>query len=146
MHENWKYDFDLQTRETRNIDEQLQTNLHSKFIQKIDRKVDEKNLMNYLESNKIIPANHGEAKENHSTLSAMTILNHCFQKTLDKNKWGIIISTDPGSTYDNLDSKTLLKKMEYYRIQNKELELFDSYLGKRTEFVEIQNNRCNLEN
>ena len=48
--------------------------------------------------------------------------------------------------FDTIDHFTLLTKMEYYSIRGNTLELFQSYLTNRKQFVEIDTNRSNILN
>ena len=47
--------------------------------------------------------------------------------------------------FDTIDHFTPLTKMEYYGIRGHALELFQSYLTNRKQFVEIDTNRSQIE-
>ena len=131
--------------------QKIETNLSSyrpinilNSYEKIIQKWIKKNLEKYLSEIKLIIPNHHGGIQKHSTLSAMTVINHHCKKLKDQNKFGLVLSSDLSSAYDTVDKETILNKMEYYGIVKEELEIFKSILTERTEFVEINNKRSSL--
>ena len=47
--------------------------------------------------------------------------------------------------FDTIDHFTLLTKMEYYGIRGPALEIFQSYLTNRKQFVEIDTNQSQIK-
>ena len=66
------------------------------------------------------------------------MIDHHCGEAVDKNKIGVILSTDLSLAFDLVDHGILLDKLQYYGIVSKELDLIRSYLSDRTQYTEIQ--------
>ena len=103
-------------------------------------------LKKYLHINNIINKNHHGGRKGHSTITALNqILNTATTNNENSKITGIII-TNMSKAYDTIDHFTLLTKMEYYGIRGHSLELFQSYLTNRKQFVEIDIYRSEILN
>ena len=70
------------------------------------------NLMKYFEENNLILKNHHGARANHSTMSAKLIIDHHCKKSMDSNKFGVILSSNLSSAYDVVPHDALIEKLE----------------------------------
>ena len=77
-------------------------------------------------------------------MTAKTVLDSHYNACIDDNNFGIILTTDLSSAFDTVDHSILVKKLQYYRIDDQELQLIKSYLTNRTQFVEIQTKTSKL--
>ena len=73
--------------------------------------------MQYFEDNNLILNNHHGARANHSTMSAKLVIDHHCKKSLDSNKFGVILSSDLSSAYDTVEHEALIEKLEFYRVK-----------------------------
>ena len=87
-----------------------------------------------LENKIILPFHHGGLK-NHGTDTALaTILDNLY-KQKENDKITCILQTDLSSAYDTIDHSILLKKLDFYGVRGKSLELISNYLCDRKQFV-----------
>ena len=71
-------------------------------------------LTKYFENNNIIIDEHHGGRRNHSTVSAKAVLEEASKKTIDKNKLGVVISTDLTTAFDTVNYQVLIKKLQFY--------------------------------
>ena len=95
-------------------------------------------LNNYLDDNKIIVPYHHGGRKSHSTTTALAEILYRINKNYDNDKIIAVLITDLSAAYDTVDSEILLKKLQYYGIKNKSLDLFKSYLCNRKQFVWLE--------
>ena len=107
--------------------------------EKVVEEVLKRRLTKYFEDNNLLSEEHHGGRRYHSTVSAMSILEEAARRNLDKNKLGIIISTDLQAAFDTVNSRLLIQKLKYYGISGNLIKLLESYLKDRYQFVEIQN-------
>ena len=87
-----------------------------------------------MENNIILPFHHGGLK-NHGTDTALaTILDNLY-KQKENDKITCILQTDLSSAYDTIDHSILLKKLDFYGVRGKSLEIIRNYLCDRKQFV-----------
>ena len=103
------------------------------------------NLTKYIEENNILMENHHGGRKKYSTLSAKVVIDEEANKVIDQNKFGLVLSTDLSSAYDCIDHPTLESKLQFYGIENKELELIKSFLKERHHFVEVQTKQSEIK-
>ena len=95
-------------------------------------------LEKYFEGNQLIPNQHHGGRKNHSTVTAMAAidLNH---KTLKEQKNTVgVMATDLSAAYDLVDHNLLIKKLQYYGIQNNACKLLENFLKNRKTFTQLQ--------
>ena len=97
-----------------------------------------KELTKNVEDNDIILENRHRGREKPSTLSAKLVIDNASAKTVDENKFAIVLSTDLSMAYNSVDHPTLRKKLKYYRIQEKEHKLIESFLSERHHYIEVK--------
>ena len=91
----------------------------------------------------ISPHHHG-GRRNFSTATAKTSLDLALAKNLDLRCHSAVLATDLSAAFDTVDHVTLLRKLEWHGIRGRELDLFESYLSNRLQFVEIDTFRSNI--
>ena len=107
-------------------------------IEKVVEEHIRNNLSKYLEDNRILlPNNHGSRK-GYSTETARAVLDHESQQVLEENKIATVISTDMSSAFDTVSVEILIKKLQYYGVSDITIQIIESFLTKRKQFVEIQ--------
>ena len=114
------------------------------IYEKIVEEVLKKKIVGYLQENNIILAEHHGGRKAHSTATAKAVLEEAAHKNLDKNKLGVLVSTDMTSAFDTVDHSILKKKLRYYGIEGRLMKVLDSYLDERTQYVEIQLEKSNV--
>ena len=62
-----------------------------------------------------------------NTATARAVIEHQIADGYKRNKLVVTASTDLSAAYNTVNHKIPLKKMEYYGVTGKELELFKSY-------------------
>ena len=102
-------------------------------------------LMKYLEENDIIAKEQHGGRKHHSTTSAKAVMEEAAKKNLDKNKLGVIISTDLTAAFDSVNHRILFQKLEFYGLWGRILMLLKSYLENRFQFTEIQNKQSQIK-
>ena len=95
-------------------------------------------LLIFLTENNIIDKNHHGAMAEHSTTTAITVINNKLIQNFENNKISALLSTDLSAAYDTIDNFILLTKLEYYGIRGNHLQLIKSYLSDRKQFVQLE--------
>lgn len=106
-------------------------------INKVFETVIKRRLVKFLEVNNILNACQFGFRKNRSTVSAALKLVDSIRKTMDKTKIAGALFIDLCKAFDMVDHEILLQKMEYYGIRGTALNLFNSYLSNRSQYVEI---------
>ena len=79
-------------------------------------------------------------------MTAKAAIDDRVAKKYEEGKTVSIISTDLSLAFDSVDHPTLLNKMKFYGIENKENEFFASYLQGRTQFIELETSKSTVRN
>ena len=101
-------------------------------------------LVGWLEGNYIIKGDHHGGRYGFSTLTAIAKIKQQINKNLQNKNFGVLLCTDLSAAFDCISHKTLLGKMEHYGIRGEELKLFNSYLSKRKQMVEVDTFRSKI--
>ena len=117
-------------------------NLHT--LEKVYEQWIKQNLTQYIEENEILTEEHHGGRKCHSTLTAKCLIDYYATKTIEKDQFGVILSTDLSSAFDTVDHKILFAKLHFYGIQDNELSLIKSYYKERNTFVQIDTKRSKL--
>ena len=108
-------------------------------------KILEKNIFNqlhdYFQDNKLYCKNQYGFRRNHSTEYAALELIDRVILDMDKGEIPFSICIDLSKAFDTLDHKILINKLQYYGIKDTALDLFQSYLSNRRQYVQIGNNK-----
>ena len=99
----------------------------------------------WLTANSIISNSHHGGRQGYSTLTAKTAIENSIISNLNENKYNVLLTTDLSVAFDTVDHVTLLRKMDHYGIRGHALNLMRSYLGQRSQFVEIETFRSTLK-
>ena len=105
-------------------------------ISKIFEKVLYDQTYSYFQNNDILYSSQYGFRQGHSTEYAALELVHKITQHLDKNKTPINFNLDLSKAFDTLDHSILIHKLKFYGIKGTALQLFQSYLSNRLQFVE----------
>ena len=106
-------------------------------------KVLEKNifnqLFNFFQCNNLFYNSQYGFRKDHSTEFAALELIDIIKKELDAKHDPFAVFLDLSKAFDTIDHTILLKKLSYYGIQHKSLNLFENYLSERYQYVSVGN-------
>lgn len=94
-------------------------------------------LNDFLEIHNIINDQHHGSHKEHSTLTALALMNHKLLTKYHNNSISTIIQTDLSAAFDMVDHKIFIQKLEHYGIRGKFLRVLESFLSKRFQYVSI---------
>ena len=110
-------------------------------ISKILEKTIFNQLHDYFQDNKLYCKNQYGFRRNHSTEYAALELIDRVIVDMDKSEIPFSIFIDLSKAFDTLDHNILINKLQYYGIKDTALDLFQSYLSNRRQYVQIGNNK-----
>ena len=94
-------------------------------------------MYSYFDSNNLFYNSQYGFRQGHSTeLASLELIDRILQQ-MDGGKVPLNIYLDLSKAFDTIDHTILLHKLHYYGIHDNELQLFESYLDNRKQFVEI---------
>ena len=99
-----------------------------------------KQLVNYIEKEKILYEFQFGFRKGHSTSQAITEIAENLRKAIDHNMYTCGVFLDFSKAFDTVNHKILLSKLESYGIRGLPLELFTSYLTNRKQYTSLGNN------
>lgn len=111
------------------------------ILSKIIEKVVYKQLILYLEGNKILPQLQSGFRAGHATSTALLHVTDDILTATDVRKCTFLILLDFTHAFDFLNKDLLLAKMSYYGFSVDACNWFNSYLSNRQQFVEMDNDR-----
>lgn len=103
-------------------------------------------LVNFFAENQILSKKQFGFQKNLSTQDAIASLIKKTLLGLDNKEKTVGIFCDLSKAFDCVDHSILLKKIEYYGIRNKELQLIESYLQERTQITQVENSKSAPQN
>lgn len=106
-------------------------------LSKILEKVINKQLINYLESKKLLSENQYGFRSGRSTNDAVHQLTDTIVTKLDEKRKVLTIFLDLAKAFDTVSAPLLLKKLEHLGIRGTQLRLFHSYLSGRMQRVVV---------
>ena len=92
-------------------------------------------LYNYLKDNNLLSHSQFGFRKHSSTQHAVTLFNDGLRQNMDKGHMTGAVFVNLRKAFDTVDHARLLSKLSIYRIRNKELNWFESYLFDRKHFV-----------
>ena len=113
-------------------------------ISKIFEKVAFKQILEYFTSNNLLFESQYGFRENHSTeLAALEFIDRIKLK-INRKKIPFSIFLDLSKAFDALSHDILLTKLRYYGIQGMALNWFQSYLTKRSQYVQYNDTSSSI--
>ena len=98
----------------------------------------------WIEKCQLISPNHHGGRRNFSTATAKTSMDLAIAENIDLRCHSAVLATDLSAAFDTVDHVTLLRKLEWHGIRGGTLDLFESYLNNRLQFVEIDTFRSSV--
>ena len=112
------------------------------FLSKLIEKAALKQLVNYLEDNKLIPSLQSAYLKNHSCETALGKVTNDIQKMLNENKAVVLVQLDLSAAFDTVDHEVLLQLLKNkYGINGIALKFLKTYLSGRSFTVKIKHVR-----
>ncbi len=106
-------------------------------ISKIFERIIYNQVFEFFTKNKLFFKNQYGFRKGHSTeFATLEIIDRIICK-MDKNETPINVYLDLSKAFDTLDHDILLEKLHYYGIRDTSLQLFQSYLSSRKQYVEF---------
>ena len=103
-----------------------------------------KQLFTFFHNNKLLYNSQYGFREGHSTEYATLELVDRIILDMDKKTTPVNIYLDLSKAFDTLDHHILIKKLEYYGLHGTSLQLMDSFLTNRKQFVEIDESKSDM--
>jgi len=111
---------------------------------KLLEKIISSRVVNYLEHFNLLSPHQFGFRAKFSTEHAIIDIYEKLLKNLDSGLTSCAIFLDLAKAFDSVSHNILLKKLEKYGIRGNALNLFQSYLDSRSQFVKINNNSSSL--
>ena len=93
----------------------------------------------------MLPTQYGFGA-NHSTSHALTDVLTSLYDNINDEKYTALLLLDLKKAFDTVNHKTLLTKLEHYRIRGPTLNLFASFLTNTLiQYVSLENHQSNLK-
>ena len=108
-------------------------------ISKVFEKVVFKQIYVFFQSNKLFYSSQYGFRTQHSTEYATLEVIDRIVTSMDKNDIPLNVYIDLSKAFDTLDHQILLHKLSHYGINGIALDLMQSYLTNRKQYVEIEN-------
>lgn len=108
-------------------------------LSKILERLMNNRLVKYLEKYDLLASNQYGFRRGRSTSDAVSNLNDYIVKALDQGEKCLAIFLDLSKAFDTVSVPLLLQKLERLGVRDKQLKLFESYLGERYQCVKIGN-------
>ena len=113
-------------------------------ISKIFERIIFDQLYKYFVTNKLFySSQYGFRKEHSTELAALEFVDRLIYK-LDKGSVPIGTFIDLSKAFDTINHNILLRKLEYYGVENITHDFFYSYLSNRQQYVEIDSVKSNM--
>ena len=107
-------------------------------LEKLVEEVLREQLVEYFESNHIIPDQHQGGRNRHSTLTAKMAIDKAVADKAETWDKSIIIATNLSQAYDVVDHDILVEKLKFHGVRNESCKLIKSFLINRTFQVDVQ--------
>ena len=107
-------------------------------IDKIIQEWIKTNMQRYFEDNKILINKHHRGCEDYSTNTAKALIDYHIEKGMEKCPISMLISTDMSAAFGTVDHCIPLRKLKFYGVRNRSLNLFKSFLSDRINYIELE--------
>ena len=97
-------------------------------------------LQKYLKDQNILYDKQSGFQTDHSTDHAIVQLVDQIYKTFEKNKYTLGVFIDMSKAFDTVDHSILLRKLELYRITDRNYTWIKSYLSNRLQYIQVDEN------
>lgn len=108
-------------------------------LSKILEKILNKRLCNYLDAKNILATNQYGFRKGKSTEDAVLELTNSVVKNMNNKTKSLCIFLDLSKAFDTVSVPLLLDKLHHIGVRGVALEMFASYLRKRTQYVLVDN-------
>ena len=95
----------------------------------------------YFISNKLLGNEQFGFRTFHSTVLALSKSSSNYWLNMDKGKMNSVVFLDIRKTFDTVNHKILLDKLNHYGIRDGELSFFSSYLHRRTQCCSVNEHK-----
>ena len=116
----------------------------SSFTQ-IFEKLIHKQLINYIEKQKILFEFQFGFRKGHSTAHAISEITDSLKKAIDNKLYTCGVFLDLSKAFDTVNHAILIKKLECYGIRGLPLKWFQNYLENRKQYVSLGNIESQLQ-
>lgn len=96
-------------------------------------------LINHINKNNILVDQQSGFRELHSCETALNLMLDNWKSEINDNKVVVSVFLDFKRAFETIDRKILLKKLNKYGVQGRELEWFTNYLEGRQQYTKIDN-------
>ena len=104
-------------------------------LNKVFEKILHNQLVDFLNSNNVLSSQQFGFRKKHSTSHAISCLFEKLASNYEKGEMSAVLFIDLKSAFDTIDFDLLLKKLGFYGIRNNVLDLLQSYLSGRKQYV-----------
>ena len=104
-------------------------------MNKVFEKIIHNRLVTFISENNILTQFQYGFRKGHNTSHGITHLNEKIIEQLEKKRVCAALFIDLKSAFDTIDPKILVKKLDHLGIRGKMLQVLDSYLQGRKQFV-----------
>ena len=111
---------------------------------KIFEKLIHVRLNEFIKKHNILTNKQFGFRKSHSTSHGITQLHDKIINSLERKKVCAVLFIDLKSAFDTIDTKILVKKLEYYGIKGSALALLTSYLTNRKQFIKCDDIESDL--
>ena len=99
----------------------------------------------HFKSNQLFHAHHHGFLGNHSTASALIQIHDSLLEAAENRELSAALLLDLSAAFDIVDHPILMKKLQAYNFSEDSIEWFRSYLGSRTQTVQVESKFSNPE-
>ena len=115
------------------------------LLNKVFEKLLYKRLTSFLESHDIFTRNQFGFRKNMSTNDAVNNLLDNIYKAMDEKEYLGAVFIDLSKAFDTVPHNLLLKKLEHYGIRGNALNIIESYLNDRKQFVSLEGTKSTMK-
>ena len=95
-------------------------------------------IVNYLETNKILSSCQHAYRRHHSTVTCLFEAVNYIYKFIDDKKWTAVASLDLSKAFDSISHQLMLKKLEKLGLSRNTTQWISSYLTNRTQVIKFK--------